>query len=85
MFSCRIQSKRVEHAFLTYLIKKYITERGADIFINYRKTARNAPWGRVFDDFGLDKVEERHGVASLVFRKGREVPDDGIVQVAAEE
>ena len=28
MFSCRIQAKRVEHAFLTFLLKKYVSAGG---------------------------------------------------------
>ena len=40
MFSCRIQSKRVEHAFLAYLIRKYIARTGKEFWANYRKTPR---------------------------------------------
>ncbi len=48
MFSCRIQSKRVEHAFLASVIRRYIAETGKDFYANYRKTPRNAPSGQVF-------------------------------------
>ena len=50
MFSCRIQSKRVEHAFLALLLRKYVSLTGRDFHANYRKTSRNLPSGQVFAD-----------------------------------
>jgi len=81
MFSCRIQSKRVEHAFLGHIAQKYITESGRDFHANYRKTPRNAPSGKVFDDLGMETASIKDGVSSLVFSKDREVPDDEIVHI----
>lgn len=81
MFSCRVQSKRVEHALLTHILKHYTKERSTDVYANYRKTPRNAPSGRVFDDMGFETASEHDGMLSLVFRKDREVLDDGIVDV----
>ena len=78
-FSCRIQSKRVEHAFLSYLIRRYTSETHRDFYANYRKTPRNAPSGQVFADIGMDEVEVKDGVTSLVFRKERVAPDDNII------
>ena len=82
MFSCRIQSKRVEHAFLAWAIRKYMSETGGDFYANYRKTPRNAPSGKVFDDLSMEETEIKDGVSSLVFSKGREVPDDGVIDIA---
>ena len=81
MLSCRIQGKRVEHAFLTYLLKKYISVRGSDFWANYRKTPRNAPSGEVFQDIGMDEKVEIAGVTSLVFPKTRPIPEDGIIHI----
>jgi|HubBroStandDraft_5_1064220.scaffolds.fasta_scaffold12458_2 FkbH-like protein len=81
MFSCRIQSKRVEHAFLGHIAQKYITESGRDFYANYRRTPRNAPSGKVFDDLGMETASIKDGVSSLVFSKDREVPDDEIVHI----
>lgn len=81
MFSCRIQSKRVEHAFLTYLLRDLIGSSRRDCFVSYKKTARNAPAGRVFDDFGMEVVAEREGVTSLRFRGTQPIPDDRLVTV----
>ena len=85
MFSCRIQSKRVEHAFLAYIISKYLRECDRDFYANYRKTSRNAPSGKVFDDFGMETISVKDGVASLVFVKDRQVPEDGIVHIVVHE
>ena len=81
MFSCRVQSKRVEHALLTYLLRRYRDGQPANVYANYRKTPRNAPSGRVFDDVGFETAGETDGVLSLVFPQERDIPDDGIVTV----
>jgi FkbH-like protein len=83
MFSCRVQSKRVEHAFLAYLVGKYIALTGKDFHANYRKTPRNAPSGKVFADMTLDEIETVDGVSHLVFPRHREVPDDRVLEVVA--
>jgi len=81
MFSCRIQAKRVEHAFMSHILKKY-RERGGDtFFVNYRKTAKNAPSGKVFEDFGFQTVRQVDGLSELVYPKEKQIPDDGIVNV----
>jgi FkbH-like protein len=85
MFSCRVQSKRVEHAFLAYVIKKYIAIAGKDFCANYRKTPRNTPSGRVFADILLNETGVDDGVTRLVFPHDREVPDDKIINVVVLE
>jgi FkbH-like protein len=85
MFSCRIQSKRVEHAFLAYLIRQSIANTGRDFRAHYRKTARNAPSGKVFDDIGMKEVENNGGVSVLIFPKEQVVPDDGLVKISVLE
>jgi FkbH-like protein len=85
MFSCRVQSKRVEHAFLAYVIRKYISLTGKDFQANYRKTPRNAPSGKAFADMMLEEIGTVDGVSHLVFPRSREVPDDGIIAVLAHD
>jgi FkbH-like protein len=85
MFSCRVQSKRVEHAFLAYIIRKYIAITGKDFYANYRRSPRNAPSARVFVDLLLQDVGEDQGVSRLMFAKTRELPDDGIIEVAVQD
>jgi FkbH-like protein len=84
MFSCRVQSKRVEHAFLAFLIARY-RERGQPAFhANYRKTARNAPAGQVFEDFGFEIVGEEDGVTKLVFPADRDLQPDDVIRITSE-
>jgi FkbH-like protein len=85
MFSFRVQTKRVEHAFLSYLIRKYISTTGKDFHANFRKTSRNAPSGRVFDDLLLQEVGKEGGVSHLVFPCDREVPNDGVIDIITHE
>jgi FkbH-like protein len=81
MFSCRVQSKRVEHAFLAFLIRSHVAESGRDFHANYRATERNAPSGRVFADLGMRENGVRDGVSDLVFPKDQTPVDDGIVRM----
>ena len=81
VFSCRVQSKRVEHAFLTYVLKKYRDETASDMWVNYRKTPRNAASGRVFENMQFEFAGEENGVTSLVFRKHRDIPDDKLLKI----
>jgi FkbH-like protein len=85
MFSCRIQCKRIEHAFLAYVIPRYLAKSGRDFLANYRKTLGNEPSGRVFADLGMEEIEAKDGVSLLVFRKGREVPNDGVIRFTVQK
>jgi FkbH-like protein len=82
MFSCRIQSKQVEHAFVSWVIRRYIAQSTKGFYANYRKTPRNAPSGRVFGDLGMDEEAVNDGVSSYVFRKDQQILDDGIIHIA---
>jgi FkbH-like protein len=81
MFSCRVQSKRVEHAFLTFLLKRFVGEEGRDLFADYRRTPKNAASGQVFEEMGFQTVGEVGGGTSLVFPGSKPIPDDGIISV----
>lgn len=81
MFSCRVQSKRVEHAFVGFLIRKYTVLTGRDFEAVYRKTSRNSMSGRVFDDLGLRTVREEQGATMLAFPADGVVADDHIVEI----
>jgi hypothetical protein len=71
----------VEHAFLAHLTRQYIGMTGRDFLANYRKTARNAPSGKVFADLGMEELENKDGVSRLIFRKENVMPDDGIIKI----
>ncbi len=81
MFSCRIQAKRVEHAFVSHIIRRYRELGAGDFFVNYRKTKKNADPGKVFEDLGFEVIGETDGMTQLVYRKGREICDDSIVTI----
>ncbi|MGI6457584.1 MAG: HAD-IIIC family phosphatase [bacterium] len=85
MFSCRIQSKRVEHAFMTFILNKYRNHDDRDFIVHYRKTEKNMKSAQVFQDFGMESLSEKVGVLTLVFRKEWEIPDDQILTVQFHE
>lgn len=84
MFSCRVQAKRVEHAVLRFLLQRFSAGGARDFFARYRRTERNAAPGKVFEEVGFEAVGESDGVTSLVFRRGRDIQDDGIVSIVSE-
>lgn len=53
MFSCRIQSKRIEHHFIAHLAEKARQTGARVLAARYRKTLKNSPSGAVFDDLGF--------------------------------
>lgn len=81
MFSCRVQAKRVEHAVLGFLMKRFVQEENQNLFANFRKTPKNTQSGKVFDDLGFEIVGEHEGVTSLAFRGMRGIPDDKIIAI----
>jgi FkbH-like protein len=84
MFSCRVQSKRVEHAFLAFLIREYFNKTENDFFVSYRKTEKNAPSGQVFWDLGMRQIGNTDGVLLLSFPRNQVPPDDGIIQIESD-
>jgi FkbH-like protein len=85
MFSCRIQGKRVEHAFLAYLLERYSLPERRDFFANYRKTKKNEKPGKVFEEIGFECVDERNGVVSLKYPKSRPILKENIIRIHAVE
>ncbi len=81
MFSCRIQAKRVEHAFLAYVIDKYTSEARPTLYANYRKSPRNEPSGRVFTDMGFHESRLLDGVSLLTITRDAVSSDDRIIRV----
>lgn len=81
MFSCRIQSKRVEHEFVSYLIRKYREAGAPALLVDYRKTKKNAGPGKVFDDLGFHVLGEVNGITSLAFSASTPLVDDDIIRI----
>ena len=57
MFSCRIQSKRVEHAFLAHVIDKYTSRPSRFSTRTIKKRRVTSPRGKVFTDMGFQESE----------------------------
>lgn len=81
MFSCRVQSKRIEHAFLSYVLRKHISGPADSLFVSCRKTPRNEASIKVFADFDMEEIETVDGVTMMSFRGNKEIPDDGVVTI----
>jgi FkbH-like protein len=83
-FSCRVQSKRVEHAFLSFLLQEYRESGHSSFEALYHETTRNRPAARVFDDLGF--VEATRSGSAVVFRfdLSRAIPFEGIIRVRTE-
>jgi FkbH-like protein len=67
MFSCRIQAKRVEHAFLEFLLSRAANEGHDELLARYVQTERNAPAGKVFEDLAFELVSRDGNVQMLRF------------------
>jgi FkbH-like protein len=85
MFSCRIQGKRVEHAFLAYILDKYSRPERRDFFANYRKTEKNEKPGKVFEEIGFECVDERDGLLSLKYPPTRSILQENIIRIHGDE
>jgi len=79
MFSCRIQSKRVEHAFITYCLSKYLIK--GDFNVTYKHTERNKFSARVFDDFGFEQIEQNDEKRLLRFKQGVTFLNDNLINI----
>jgi FkbH-like protein len=81
MFSCRIQSKRIEHAFITFCLRKYLIN--SDFFVTYKQTEKNKFSAQVFQDFGFELEKQEGTLLFLRFSVGKLFIDDKIVKLKA--
>lgn len=79
MFSCRIQSKRVEHAFFTFVLNTYLSHD--NFHVTYKPTEKNRFSAQVFYDFEFNTTEFDGQLKKLVFDKSKSIPDDGIIHI----
>jgi FkbH-like protein len=84
MFSCRVQGKRVEHAFLAWLLRRHLTAGTRDFLASLRKTKKNAPGAAVFPEMGFEEVAVADGVTTLRYPRSRPVTDDGVIDIRME-
>jgi FkbH-like protein len=79
-FSCRVQSKRVEHAFLNWLIAYYKKKGHNKFFAVYNQTEKNIQSGKVFSDLDFIKTSENIYEYSL----DGDVTDEGLINIKFE-
>ncbi|MFI0428393.1 HAD-IIIC family phosphatase [Mariniflexile sp. HMF6888] len=79
MFSCRIQSKRIEHAFLTYILERYL--KLGDFWVTYRHTEKNKFSAQVFNDFGFEIIKTEDSFRELKFSHDKDISNDKIITV----
>jgi FkbH-like protein len=80
-FSCRVQSKRVEHAFILWLAKKSKTEGHDKFSAIYNQTDKNSQSGKVFTDLGFIKESDNFYSYPLNI----DIEDDGIINITNDE
>jgi len=81
MLSCRVQSKRVEHAFVSYLLRCSRDQGQAVFLAQYNRTDRNIKAGAVFEDLGFRPSGKEDVPGEYMFDLGLEVPDDDVIEV----
>ncbi len=79
MFSCRIQSKRIEHAFMTFCLQKYLNN--SDFYVTYKQTDKNKFSAQVFQDFGFELEKQEGALQFLKFPLRKTFIDDKIVKI----
>jgi FkbH-like protein len=81
MFSCRIQSKRVEHAFFIFLMERYAAMGAPRFVVRYRETDRNKPLAQVFGDLGFAIESKKDGEFHYAYDLTGKLPKDSIIAV----
>ncbi|GAA3636586.1 HAD-IIIC family phosphatase [Flavivirga jejuensis] len=79
MFSCRIQSKRIEHAFLTHILERYL--KLGDFWVTYTHTEKNKFSAHVFNDFGFETIQKQESFRKLKFSQNSTIHNDKIITV----
>jgi FkbH-like protein len=83
LFSCRIQMKHIEHAFLCHVLAEY-RRRGAEAFeIVYCPTKRNAQCARVFGDLGFAQTGQADGRQIYSLPLAGALPAEEMVTIVA--
>jgi len=83
MFSCRVQAKRVEHAFLGALMLYMRGQGASELRAMYKKTLKNAQAAKVFDDLGFRLIEsdESGALHTFGFDLGGRLPQQDVVAI----
>lgn len=82
MFSCRIQSKRVEHAFISFCLENYLNEK--DFKVRLHRTEKNKISAQVFNDLEFKEYQKDGSISFLIFEKDRAVPKEDLISIESE-
>jgi FkbH-like protein len=87
MYSCRVQAKQIEHAFLIHLMQVLKAQGVRELRALYTKTSKNIQAAKVFSDLGYDLVEvdETTGQHVFAFDLRREIPQQDIISLISLE
>jgi FkbH-like protein len=83
VLSCRVAQKRVEHAFVGWLVRRVLDGQGHRLRAQIVKTERNKPIVQVFDDLRFQLVLEEAGRSIWQLDCLGSQPSDSIVTVEA--
>lgn len=81
MFSCRIQSKRVDHAFLSHIINKYHNPPVACFHVEYKISEKNTPSAQIFSEMSFIEVGKIGDKTILEYPKAAPLPTNNIVEI----
>jgi FkbH-like protein len=79
--SCRVQAKRIEHAFLAFLLARHRERGAAALEALYRRTERNRAAGAVFEDLGFQELTRSGGTRHYRIALGDALPREELVRV----
>ncbi|MEJ2608840.1 MAG: HAD-IIIC family phosphatase [Candidatus Thiodiazotropha sp.] len=82
MFSCRVQSKRVEHAFISFLLNYYKELGHTHLSALYNQNERNKKAAAVFSDMGFEISETKDNQITYRFDLSCPIPDDEVIAVS---
>jgi len=81
MLSCRVQSKRVEHAFMEFLLSHYKEQNHKVFSALYLQTDRNTKVGAVFGDMEFAEVENSSQERKFIFSLDNKINSDGVIRI----
>ncbi|MES9865568.1 MAG: HAD-IIIC family phosphatase [Candidatus Thiodiazotropha sp. LLP2] len=81
MFSCRVQSKRVEHAFISFLLSYYKTKEHSHLSALYKESDRNKKAATVFTDMNFFIKDKQDNLTTFAYDLSKPIPDDGVIKV----
>lgn len=82
MFSCRVQAKRVEHAFMIFLLNYYKNQKVGMFEAEYFRTDRNEQAGKVFSDLGFYEKSLSNGKYLYCYDLSNDLPKNEVIKIA---